>query len=233
MSASHLSFGIPFQQLWPLDCMACVLVCRFRRLAMKHHPDIEPAESSKEEFRRVCEAYEVLSSGEYQPDVEWCGMHGFIHISTKSLVLAADNSSKLLAAAVSDNQASRCAYWIVVAVVEKQVWVLGAVSMTCLGSPANASLGDVAALFSVLQPSSRAPMTCTVKKCSKAQQKVCMGIMHERIFQLHIMRLHHVLQQHVGPHCSMSLQMPHRSWQPTAAYEKGRSVIAPAIVPLD
>jgi DnaJ-class molecular chaperone len=41
-----------------------VLVCRFRRLAMKHHPDIESAETSQQEFARICEAYEVLSSGE-------------------------------------------------------------------------------------------------------------------------------------------------------------------------
>jgi hypothetical protein len=98
---------------------------------MKHHPDIEPAESSKEEFSRVCEAYEVLSSGEYQPDVECCGMQISIHISTRSLVLAVDYSSKLLAAAVSDNQASRCAYWVWKHVLEAGVVLCaGAVSTT-------------------------------------------------------------------------------------------------------
>jgi hypothetical protein len=122
---------------------------------MKHHPDIEPAESSKEEFSRVCEAYEVLSSGEYQPDVEWCGMQGSIHISTRSLVLAADNSSKLLAAAVSHNQASRCSYWVLQHGLEAGVVLCaGAASTISLGSPAQASLGDVAAL----------PLFCVVAK---------------------------------------------------------------------
>lgn len=40
-----------------------MLVCRFRRLAMKHHPDIDAEGSSKEEFTRICEAYDVLSNG--------------------------------------------------------------------------------------------------------------------------------------------------------------------------
>jgi curved DNA-binding protein CbpA len=31
---------------------------------MRHHPDIASDDSSREEFARVCEAYEVLSSGE-------------------------------------------------------------------------------------------------------------------------------------------------------------------------
>jgi DnaJ-class molecular chaperone len=31
---------------------------------MKHHPDIDSAETNQEEFSRICEAYEVLSSGE-------------------------------------------------------------------------------------------------------------------------------------------------------------------------
>lgn len=31
---------------------------------MKHHPDIASEDSNREEFARVCEAYEVLSSGE-------------------------------------------------------------------------------------------------------------------------------------------------------------------------
>jgi DnaJ-class molecular chaperone len=30
---------------------------------MKHHPDIDAEGSSKEEFSRICEAYDVLSNG--------------------------------------------------------------------------------------------------------------------------------------------------------------------------
>lgn len=36
---------------------------RFRRLAMKHHPDIDI--DSREEFASICEAYDVLSNGEW------------------------------------------------------------------------------------------------------------------------------------------------------------------------
>jgi hypothetical protein len=50
--------------------------CRFRRLAMKHHPDMAAAsaggaggDSSSSEFASICEAYDVLSNG------GWCGGH--------------------------------------------------------------------------------------------------------------------------------------------------------------
>lgn len=32
---------------------------------MKHHPDIESEHSSKAEFTRICEAYDVLSNGRW------------------------------------------------------------------------------------------------------------------------------------------------------------------------
>lgn len=42
---------------------AALLHYRFRRLALKHHPDADPSEASTQEFSRICEAYDVLSSG--------------------------------------------------------------------------------------------------------------------------------------------------------------------------
>ena len=38
---------------------------RFRRLALKYHPDCNKDEDSKDEFARVCEAYDVLSDREW------------------------------------------------------------------------------------------------------------------------------------------------------------------------
>lgn len=49
------------------SCMSHVVTThRFRRLALKYHPDCNKDEDSKEEFARVCESYDVLS------DREWC-----------------------------------------------------------------------------------------------------------------------------------------------------------------
>jgi len=59
------------------ELVLLLLSCRFRRLAMKHHPDIEPSESSRAEFSRICEAYDVLSTGRvWQAGVAcWCSHH--------------------------------------------------------------------------------------------------------------------------------------------------------------
>ncbi len=39
---------------------------RYRRLALKYHPDINKDAAANDEFLRICEAYEVLI------DREWC-----------------------------------------------------------------------------------------------------------------------------------------------------------------
>jgi preprotein translocase subunit Sec63 len=38
---------------------------RYRRLALKFHPDMNPEEKAKDEFLRICEAYDILSDREY------------------------------------------------------------------------------------------------------------------------------------------------------------------------
>lgn len=43
---------------------------RYRRLALKYHPDINKDEAAKDEFPRICEAYDVLSDRECC--VNWC-----------------------------------------------------------------------------------------------------------------------------------------------------------------
>jgi hypothetical protein len=42
---------------------------RYRRLALKYHPDCNKDEDSKEEFARVCESYDVLSDREWRVPV--------------------------------------------------------------------------------------------------------------------------------------------------------------------
>lgn len=39
------------------------MTCRFRRLALKYHPDTDSSEEGHTEFKNVCEAYGVLSNG--------------------------------------------------------------------------------------------------------------------------------------------------------------------------
>lgn len=58
-ACSHNWHGIP---VWQLNVPSCD--CRFRRLALKHHPDADPSEEAGKEFARICEAYDVLSNGE-------------------------------------------------------------------------------------------------------------------------------------------------------------------------
>ncbi len=43
--------------------MSCGLH-RFRRLALKYHPEVDRSDAARAEFLRVCEAYDVLSDCE-------------------------------------------------------------------------------------------------------------------------------------------------------------------------
>ncbi len=45
-------------------------MCRYRRLALKFHPEMNAEPGAKEEFNRICEAYDVLS------DRAHMGLHG-------------------------------------------------------------------------------------------------------------------------------------------------------------
>lgn len=37
--------------------------CRYRKLALKYHPDKDPGEEASSQFGNVCEAYDVLCNG--------------------------------------------------------------------------------------------------------------------------------------------------------------------------
>ena len=39
------------------------LLCSYRRLALKFHPDKDPSADAKKAFARIAEAYDVLSDG--------------------------------------------------------------------------------------------------------------------------------------------------------------------------
>jgi DnaJ-class molecular chaperone len=43
----------------------CYMDRRFRLLALKYHPDINKEDAAKEEFPRICEAYDVLSDRKF------------------------------------------------------------------------------------------------------------------------------------------------------------------------
>ena len=54
----------PTRTAHPTHARALPLHLRYRRLALKYHPDINKEDTARAEFERVCEAYEVLSERE-------------------------------------------------------------------------------------------------------------------------------------------------------------------------
>lgn len=52
----------------------------FRRLALKFHPDLDDSEAAKQEFNRVCEAYDVLSNARTKGLYD---LHGEEHLKTQ------------------------------------------------------------------------------------------------------------------------------------------------------
>ena len=42
-------------------CIHAILPCSYRKLALKFHPEINTDVKARDEFNRICEAYDVLS----------------------------------------------------------------------------------------------------------------------------------------------------------------------------
>lgn len=49
---------------------------RFRKLALQHHPDLNPAQGAAEAFARVCEAYDVLVDKQRRAVYDQYGLPG-------------------------------------------------------------------------------------------------------------------------------------------------------------
>ena len=67
--------------------------CRYRKLALKFHPEINKDEASTAEFNRMCEAYDVLSDRECPCQVAPATLHELSSFTMRVTLSAAMHAS--------------------------------------------------------------------------------------------------------------------------------------------